>query len=55
MDEKREKSIFQLLPPYVCQLEKFALNVLHTVEVVLTIRIIFSPKALTKANEKTNE
>ena len=26
MNERREKSIFQLLPPGVCLLEKFALN-----------------------------
>ena len=26
MNERREKSIFQLLPPGVCQLEKFALT-----------------------------
>ena len=28
MDERREKSIFHLLPPCVCLLEKFALNTL---------------------------
>ena len=29
MDERREKSIFHLLPPGVCLSEKFALNIVH--------------------------
>ena len=38
-----------------CLCSVMPLNVLHTVEAALTIRIMFSPKALIKAHEKTNQ